>query len=183
MKRIVIALGLLVGLAVPTSASASARVAVPPLPREFEVHFAPCPDQTEAFGITPGCAYDNPADPRFGNVYIDASAEQTRRSNARFTKLHELGHIFLAEHLTARDEAMLAQDFGLSLPWDQGTGAVGGDNSPKEFAADAYAACRMHLNPGDAHGGNWITSYGWQPPSRMFRRVCATLAAAAGTNR
>jgi hypothetical protein len=93
---------------------------------------------------------------------------------SRFSREHELGHIFDAEYMDAGERQRFETLVGLSGPWIQGTG-MEGTKSPAEWFADAYAACRLHLTP----GSNWTLAYGYDPSKREHRAVCGFMARAA----
>jgi hypothetical protein len=93
-----------------------------------------------------------------------------------FAFQHELGHAFDAANLDDGERSRFIHITHLRGPWRQGTGfTAGGLRSPSEKFADAYAACRLRLDP----RREWETGYDWTPSPRLHRRVCAFISRAA----
>lgn len=101
-------------------------------------------------------------------VYVPAGT-------SRFAVQHELGHLYDEQRLDDGERAKLQRLMGLPPgPWRAGTG-LAGVRSPSERFADAYAACRLRLDP----EGRWESAYDYQPTSRQHARMCRTIARAA----
>jgi hypothetical protein len=119
----------------------------------------PCPAQSEV--VAPGaCAYSD------GRVYLPAGAD-------RFVREHELGHVFDAQRLDAGERRKLKRILG--LPVSAAWAAPGSYEGGSERFADAYAACRLQMDP----DGRWESSYDYTPTRAAFRQVCATISRAA----
>lgn len=119
---------------------------------------APCPDSAAVACTARASA----------TIYVSAGADA-------FAVEHERGHLFDAQRLDDGERAKLERLLGLpGRPWRSGTG-LEGLLSPSERFADAYAACRLGLDP----NGRWRTAYDYQPSRRTFMRTCATIARAA----
>lgn len=137
------------------AALASLVLAAIPAPAATVVQ-APCPV------IGGPCAFPD------GRVYLPTGSP-------RFAREHELGHVFDAQRLDDGERNKLKRLLALpGRPWRLGTG-LHGAGSPSERFADAYAACRMHLDPAK----RWAGSYDYNPSRRGFVRTCATIARAA----
>lgn len=158
MRRLLVAtvllgaLGLSAAPARADDAAIASRSGIPS-PRATIIH-APCPD------VGGSCAYAD------GRVYL-------ARGASRFARQHELGHVFDTQFLDEGERNKLQRLLGLPRgPWFDGTGE--GSASPSEMFADAYAACRLQLDP----MGLWQVSYGYLPTRRQHRLVCATIVRA-----
>lgn len=123
---------------------------------------APCPDASPE-ATTSICAYQD------GRIYLP-------HGSGRFAREHELGHQFDTQYLQPgeRNKATRLLGFAMGTPWRNGTG-TGGFDSPHELFADAFAACRLQLDP----GSDWETSYDYAPTRREFRAVCAFIRRAS----
>lgn len=119
---------------------------------------APCPDMDES-AASEACAYPD------GRLYLPAGTSDFQRE-------HELGHQFDRQYMQPgeQNKATRLLGFPVGTPWRNGTG-TGGFDSPHELFADAYAACRLQLDP----GSDWETSYDYAPTRREFREVCGFL--------
>jgi hypothetical protein len=84
----------------------------------------------------------------------------------RRARLHEFGHLFDAQLLTAGDRDRLVPLLGhrRGAPWKS---AQPYDDSPEERFADAYSLCRVGL---PRHGAD--VTYGYLPSRRRHQRVC-----------
>ena len=103
-----------------------------------------------------------------------------------FVLAHEAGHAFDHLHLDAGERNRFASLMGRAgEPWRRyetaaatladGTAVMHSDrNSLHEWFADAYAACRLRLDP-ERH---WTSSTDYQPGRRKHRRVCGFIARA-----
>jgi hypothetical protein len=117
-------------LAAPTAADA-ARM---PLPRATIVN-TECPYYAEQ-GAHSSCA-----DTETNVVYLSPG-------DGRWTKLHELGHLFDAQYLTDTTRAWMTTALGIpaGTPWwgETGIGLSGAQHtSPGEQFADIYAMCAL----------------------------------------
>lgn len=123
---------------------------------------AACPDM-DGQATAGACSFPD------GRVYLPAGTDQ-------FARQHELGHIFDAQYLDAgeRNRATRLLGFPAGTPWRNGTG-LGGFDSPHELFADAYAACRLGLDP----MSEWETSYDYAPTRRELRAMCGFIRRAA----
>jgi hypothetical protein len=137
----------------------AATLALIPAPAATIVR-APCPAATEAM-TTGACAYADQ-----GTIYLPDGS-------TRFMLQHELGHVFDAQHLDDGERHKIARSLGVNPdgPWR----TPDPYRSGMEKFADAYAACRLRMDPD--HG--WESSYDYYPSRRAFRRLCATIARAA----
>jgi hypothetical protein len=139
------------------AALVSLTLATIPAPTVRVVH-EPCPD-SDAVACTVRAT---------ATVYVTPGAD-------RFAVQHELGHLFDAQRLDDGERAKLERLLALpGRPWRSGTG-LEGLLSPSERFADAYAACRLRLDP----DRNWMSAYDYEPSRRGFRKTCATIARAA----
>lgn len=93
-----------------------------------------------------------------GPIYLDPEWAD------RFTLFHELGHVFDYQHMDDRERAAFLRLTGDRRPWRSPR------NSPHEKFAESYATCALHRRPA---GG-----YGYSPPLRVHRRVCALIRGA-----
>jgi hypothetical protein len=97
----------------------------------------------------------------------------------RFTKWHEIGHVFDYQALTDEQRAWFARELGfnpasswLPEPDDHESATAG------EVFADAYAMCAMNRSPAGSRTRrgrivvNWQSGYGYMPTVRQHRRVC-----------
>ena len=139
-----------------------------PLPPRFEIRYEPCPDYLPE--IT-SCA-----DQENAVIWLAPDAD-------RFTRWHELGHLFDAQLLTDADRAWFTARLGFAAgtPWigdDDAWAEYGGMVVPAEHFADAYAMCALGLSPGGRRGRDgrievgWIDTYGYMPSVRQHRRIC-----------
>lgn len=130
-----------------------------PGPLQITIVRGPCPDEPQALG----CAHAADA-----TVYVD--------TRDRFIVQHEIGHLFDAQRLDDRERGALAHLLHARAPWNAPSLDGFGDDSPapaRELFADAYAACRLGLDP---ERGEWSTSYDWYPrTSGQQRHVCAVI--------
>lgn len=86
----------------------------------------------------------------------------------RYTKAHEMGHVFDFKVVTEanRPELLKRLGFPAGTPW---LGIV------REWFADAYATCDLGLKP----GVRWVaTAYNYNPTARRHARMCAQIVAA-----
>lgn len=90
-----------------------------------------------------------------------------------FIREHEIGHVFDVQYLDDGERSKLTRDMGLgAAPWYHATGLdCVGAACPSEWFADAYASCRLRLDP----RREWTTSYDYQPSERRNRIVCGTI--------
>lgn len=157
---------LAIGLAAPNARAATedavaARSGIP-TPRATVID-APCPyTDDEISGVA--CAYSDTA-----TIYAP-------HDEGAFILEHELGHIFDVQYLDDGERHALVRALGLTAgPWDRGSGLDGGNTSPIEWFADAYAACRLRLDP--RH--KWETAYDYQPSAKRHRKVCGIIRRAS----
>lgn len=117
----------------------------------------PCPDP------------DAPSECVIGStIYYPANA-------SRFALEHGRGHVFDHEYLDDGERHKLARLMGASGPWRvEGATGLAGLHAPSERFADAYAACRLGLDPET----RWESGYDYQPTRRQLRRVCGTISRA-----
>lgn len=133
-----------------------------PIPSAFIVH-AKCP-----YGSGACADVDN------RTVYLPPGSR-------RFARYHELGHIYL-ETLDGYWKGAIMAHMGLNparIAWDAHAwdcDPMAGDVCPGEMAADAYAACVMHLVPGR---GRWWTNHDYLPSRRQQRKVCSAIRRSA----
>lgn len=123
---------------------------------------APCPDMSPE-ATSSICSYTD------GRVYLPAGSSE-------FAREHELGTAFNAQYLSdgERNKATWLLGFPVGVPWDSGTG-TSGFHSPLQRFEDAYAACRLQLDP----DSDWETGYDYFPTRREFRSVCGFIRRAS----
>ena len=157
-----------VGRVAPESAGLPVRK---PFPPRFEIRYEPCPTAPWALGC---------ADVESGIVYLD--------TDDRFTRWHELGHLFDWQLLTDTDRTMFTRllGFDAETPWwsdDAMYDRIG--ISPSEQFADAYASCALgrspagHGEPGGRTVVEWATGYDYYPTVRQHQRICNAIGALA----
>jgi hypothetical protein len=135
-----------------TGYEASLPVVSVPMPPQLHVELRQCPYERE-YGVS--CA-----DLEAATIWLGI--------RDRFTRWHEIGHLYDYQMLTDQDRAVLGR-------------MMGGGWGLERFA-DAYAACALELNPGGYRRGrvrimDWRTEYGYWPTDRQHARVCEWLRA------
>jgi hypothetical protein len=164
-RRLAPVLAVLVLLAVGAGPADAARV---PLPPQVTVHEdTPCPDDVDVLGC---------ADVEAATVYVG--------DGSRFTRWHEVGHLFDHQMLTDANRAWLTRRLGFQVgtPWFEDYADDLSQTMPGEQFADAYAACALGKTPaGRRHRGgvivnDWFTAYGYSPTARQHRRICNAIA-------
>lgn len=157
MRILPLTLALLALLALPTSAAAKPWPRIP-TPTTTIIPEA-CPEPSTNAGATEECAYSD------GRIYLP-------EDSTPFMREHAFGHIYDAQRLDQGERNKLIRELGTpGRSWHESDPYAG----VSERFADAYAACRLHLDP-DHH---WESAYDYSPSPRAFRRVCATIARAA----
>lgn len=150
------------------AAAAFALLAAPA--RADTLHGIPAPPVTIIHAACPDL--DAPSECAIGDViYTPANAD-------RFAVQHGIGHEFDHAYLDDGERHALIGRLGLTdRPWRTGTG-LAGLRSPSERFADAYAACRLGLDP-KGERTPWETGYDYQPTRKALRLVCSTIRRAA----
>lgn len=139
------------------AAAFAATLALIPAPTATIV-YGPCP-----VGDTVECT-----DRATATIYRTPGAD-------RFALEHARGHLYDAQRLSAGERTKLQRLLALpGRPWRTNTGPTGALASPSERFADAYAACRLRLDP----ISRWESAYDYQPSRRGFQKTCATIARA-----
>lgn len=121
---------------------------------------------------------------------------------SRSTLYHELGHVFAARYIGARQQAAFEHAWGLSAPWSSQL-PYGG--TPEEWFAEGYQLCALHESWTYAaaaregysfyYPAEWAAAAsdtGWRPPAlarsaavalAAQRRTCALVRTAASAAR
>lgn len=152
----VLVVALLSLVAAPTAPASMRGI---PGPLHVTVVHAPCPTSPLAVAC---------ADLDTATVYVEDSKD-------RFTVQHEVGHVFDTQRLNDRERGALARLLHSKVPWSAPGPQNFFDDAPipaGEKFADAYAACRLGLNPDT---GVWETGYDWYPTGSQQRHMCATI--------
>jgi hypothetical protein len=151
---------------------AAAGAAIPRTPPYVTVIHASCPD-------APTSDPASCADPADATIYLMRGSDQ-------FARQHELGHLYDAELLDDTERAAITPLLGApaGTPWTRDDCVQ--HLCPNEMVADAYAACRLGLEPqpfrrhGRRISTGWQTSYGYSPATnRRHARTCAAISRAA----
>jgi hypothetical protein len=167
-----------VGAIVATPAHAAPRVPLPP--RMPTVIHGPCPDNPDVVACA---ATEVTPDGAGGYVCADPDGCIWLTDRDRFTRDHELGHVFDAQVLDDRDRARFTRLLGFprGRPWF----AANGGTSPGEDFADIYAMCRLNITPwghrrknGTIVGSTPI-SYDSMPSAARYRAMCSAMRFAA----
>lgn len=149
--RLAILLALVGAALVPASASAA------PVP-------AP-PHVTYVQGKPPGWVGPFRAAAAGDVIYLSRGVD-------RWTREHELGHVFDYLVLTDADRAYFTRLMRLAGPWTDGERDCDAERCPDEWFADWYANARIGCGP--TLGNCWETGYAESPRSdRQFVRFLA----------
>lgn len=148
-----------VAILAPAVANARYTTAMPPLPNPMPtvIHTmcGPSPDLFECYA------------PDSNTLWVDGSDG--------FNLNHGLGHAFDRSNLSDGERSRFMSLVSMHGAWVSGTGAAG-NSSPNERFADAYASCRLRLDP----DREWQASYNYNPTRAQHRKVCAFIKRAAG---
>lgn len=160
----------------PASAEAKWHSAVPLPPTWPTIFHEDCPGT----GLEPGCAAMG--DGSYSGCTDTAGCVWLSPGPDRYTRMHELGHIFDFQVLTDRDRERLTQIMGLRAgPWlrtsiDKSDGSLTvSDRSPNEWFADAYAHCAMKLDGRVHHGVLVGVSSYYSPSPHEYDVLCAAI--------
>lgn len=125
-RALVVALVGLTAIVPTASGYAPSRV---PLPPRYEITIGQCP----GYEAVAGCAFRESA-----HVYVADERD-------RFTRYHELGHLYDAQVLTVRDRSWFMAAFHFTGMWEGETALdeKGYAVEPVEVFADEYARCAL----------------------------------------
>ena len=134
------------------------RALVPTPPGTVTLHLAPCPYHWDG-GVA--CA-----DPANHALYLGPGGR------GREIFLHELGHVFDAEVMTAAARSRFAAALGLRGAWSDESLT----SAPLEMFADAYSLCARFRTIRTVY----YAPNGYAPGPREHRRACALIRQSAG---